>query len=71
MLWVLSVSDAWEALLSPSVTFRRRTDGKSWTYMSRKRFHLDSEHPLSKHRAQLTNESDGQTGSEEWAVFRE
>lgn len=39
--------------------------------MSRKRFHLDSEHPLSKHRAQLTNESDGQTGSEEWAVFRE
>ena len=56
VLWFLSVSLMRRRLLS--ATSPGRMDGKSWTWMSGPTFHLEAGYPLSKHRTQLTNDSD-------------
>lgn len=56
VLWFLSVSLMRRRLLS--ATSPGRMDGKSWMWMSGPTFHLEAGYPLSKHRTQLTNDSD-------------
>jgi len=68
LLWLLSVSLMRRRLLLPLYVcdFSWKDGWKKLDIDVRPTFHLKAGYPLSKHKTQMTNESDGQTGSEEY-----